>query len=75
MLGTIMEIITILSYNPQFQEEQEDPYVPNKDNIRIQQTFKNKSCSKWPNSLLGTIMEVIIILSYPAQLQEEQLDV
>ena len=46
MLGTIMEVIAILSYPPQLQEELEDPYVLDQDNNRIQQSFKNKSCSK-----------------------------
>ena len=59
---------------PKLQEEHKDPYVLDQDNNRIQQTFKNKSCSKWPKNMLGTIMEVIIILSYPLQLQKENKD-
>ena len=41
MLGTIMEVIDILPYPPQLQEEHKDPYVLDQDNNRIQQTFKN----------------------------------
>ena len=74
MLGTIMEVIIILSYPSQLQEEQEDPYVLGQDNNRVQQTYENKSCSKWPKNMLGTIMEVIIILSYPLQVQKENKD-
>ena len=46
MLGTIMEVIIILSYPPQLQEEHQDPYVLDQDSNRIQQSFENKSCSK-----------------------------
>ena len=74
MLGTIMEVIDILPYPPQLQEEHKDPYVLDQDNNKIQQSFENKSCSKWPKNMLGTIMEVIIILSYPLQLQKENKD-
>ena len=74
MLGTIMEVIINLSYPPQLQEEHKDPYVLDQDNNKIQQSFENKSCSKWPKNLLGTIMEVIVILSYPPQLQGENKD-
>ena len=41
MLGTIMEVIIIPSYPPQLQEEQEDPYVLDQDNNRIQQQSSN----------------------------------
>ena len=74
MSGTIMDIIIILSYPPQLQEEHKDPYVLDQDNNKIQQSFENKSCSKWPKNMLRTIMEVIIILSYPLQLQKENKD-
>ena len=46
MLGTIMEVIIILSYPPQLQEEHKDPYVLDQDNNRIQLSFKSKSYSK-----------------------------
>ena len=69
-----MEVIVILPYPPQLQEEHKDPYVLDKDNNKIQQSFENKSCSKWPKNILGTILEVIVILSYPPQLQEEHKD-
>ena len=69
-----MEVIVILSYPPQLQEEHKDPYVLDQDSNIIQQSFENKSCSKWPKNILGTILEVIVILSYPPQLQEEHKD-
>ena len=62
-----MEVIINLSYPPQLQEEHKDPYVLDQDNNKIQQSFENKSCSKWPKNILGTILEVIVILSYPPQ--------
>ena len=74
MLGTIMEVRVILSYPPQLQEEHKEPYVLYQDSNRIQQSFENKSCSKWPKNMLGTIMEVKVILSYPPQLQKEHKD-
>ena len=46
MLGTIMEVIVILPYPPQLQEEHKDPCVLDKDNNKIQQSFENKSYSK-----------------------------
>ena len=47
MLGTNMEVIVILSYPSQLQEEHKDPYVLDKDNKIIQGNVENKSCSKW----------------------------
>ena len=61
MLGTIMEVRVILYYPPQLQEEHKDPYVLDQDSNRIQQSFKNKSCSNRPKNMLGTIMEVRVL--------------
>ena len=72
MLGTIMEVIYILPYPPQLQEEHKDPCVLDKDNNIIQESLENKSCSKWQKIMLGTTPDVMVILSYPLQLQIEE---
>ena len=46
MLGTIMEVIVILPYPPQLQQEHKDPCVLDGDNNIIQESLENKSCSK-----------------------------
>ena len=69
-----MEVIDILPYPPQLQEEHKDPYVLDKDNNIIQGSVENKSCSKWQKIMLGTIQDVMVISPYPPQLQEEQKD-
>ena len=46
MLGTIMEVIVILPYHPQLQEEHNDPCVLDKVNNIIEGRVENKSCSK-----------------------------
>ena len=71
MLGTIPDVIVILPYPPQLQQEHKDPCVLDEDNNIIQESLENKSCSKWQKIMLGTIPDVMVILSYPPQLQEE----
>ena len=61
MLGTIMEVIAILPYPPQLQEEHKDPCVLDEDNNIIQESLENKSCSKWQKIMLGTIPDVLQI--------------
>ena len=48
MLGTIMEVIVILSYPPQLQEEHKDHYVLDQDNNKIQQSFEDRRRWQWP---------------------------
>ena len=74
MLGTIMEVIVILPYHPQLQEEHNDPCVLDKVNNIIEGRVENKSCSKWQKIMLGTIPDVIVIFPYPPQLQQEHKD-
>ena len=69
-----MEVIVILLYPSQLQEEHKDPCVLDKDNNIIQGSVENKSCSKWQKIMLGTIQDVRVISPYPPQLQEEQKD-
>ena len=40
MLGTIMEVIDILPYPQQLQEEHGDPYVLDKDNNIVQENVE-----------------------------------
>ena len=47
MLGIILEVIVILSCPLRLQEEHKDPFIPDQDNYRIQESSENKSCSKW----------------------------
>ena len=69
-----MEVIVILPYPPQLQEEHKDPCVLDKDNNIIQESVKNKNCSKWQKIMLGTVPDVMVILPYTSQLQEEHKD-
>ena len=46
MLGIILELIVILSYPLQLQEEHKDPFIPDQDNYMIEESSENKSCSK-----------------------------
>ena len=46
MLGTILNVMVILLYPPQLQEEQKDPCVLDQDNNIIQESVENKSWSK-----------------------------
>ena len=46
MLGTIPDVIVILPYPPQLQQEHKDPCVLDEDNNIIQESLENKSCSK-----------------------------
>ena len=55
-----MEVMVILPYPPQLQEEHKDPYVLNKDNKIIEGNVENKSCSKWQKIMLGTIQDVMV---------------
>ena len=74
MLGTIMEVIVILPYHPQLQEEHNDPCVLDKVNNIIEGRVENKSCSKWQKIMLGTIPDVMVILPYPLHFKEEHKD-
>ena len=74
MLGTIQDVMVILSYPPQLQEEHKDPCVLDKDNNIIQESVQNKSYSKWQKILLGTIPDVMVILPYPLHFKEEHKD-
>ena len=65
MLGTTLQVIVILSYPPQLQEEHKDPYVLDKDNNIIQGNVENKSCSIWQKIMVGTIPDVKVIFPYP----------
>ena len=60
MLGTIPDVMVILSYPPQLQEEHKDPWVLDKDNNIIQESVENKIYSKWQKIMLGTIPDVRI---------------
>ena len=46
MVGTIMEVMVILSYPLQLQTDL-DPCILDKDNNIIQGWLENKSCHKW----------------------------
>ena len=74
MLGTIMEVMVILSCHPQLHLEQEDPYNLDLDSYIIQGCFQSKSCSKSLLNMVGTIMEVMVILSCHPQLHLKQED-
>ena len=74
MLGTILEVIVILYYPPQLQEEHKDPYVLDKDNNIMQVSLENRSWSIWFRIMLQTILDVMVIFPYPPQLQEEHKD-
>ena len=74
MLEIILEVIVILSYHLQLQEEHKDPLIPDQDDYILQESSENNSCSKWQIIMLGIILEVIIILSCHLQLQEEHKD-
>ena len=41
MLGIILEVIVILSCPLQLQEEHKDPFIPDQDNYRIQESSEN----------------------------------
>ena len=43
MLGIILEVIVILSCPLRFQEEHKDPFIPDQDNYRIQESSDNKN--------------------------------
>ena len=74
MLGTIPDVMVILPYPLQLQEEHKDPYVLDKDNNIIQGIVENKSYSKLPKIMLGAILDVMDIIPHPPQLQEEHKD-
>ena len=74
MLGSILEVVVILSCPLQLQEEHKDPCIPDQDNDIIEECSGDKSCFKWSVISLGIIIEVIVILSCPLQLQEEHQD-
>ena len=69
-----MEVMVILPYPPQLQEEHKDPYVLDQDNNIMHESLESKSYSKWLQTMLGTILNVMVILLYPPQLQEEHKD-
>ena len=69
-----MEVMVILPYPPQLQDEHKDPCVLDQDNNIIQESVENKSWSKWLIVISATILEVIVILFCHLQLQEEQKD-
>ena len=41
MLGIILEVMVILPYPPQLQEEHKDPYVLDQDNNIMQESLEN----------------------------------
>ena len=66
-----MEVMVILPYPPQLQEEHKDPYVLDQDNNIMQESLESKSYSKWQKIMLGTILNVMVILPYPPQLHSK----
>ena len=53
MLQTILDVMDILPYPPQLQEEHKDPCVLDQESNIMQESFQNKSGSKWQKIMLG----------------------
>ena len=54
MLGTILNVMVILPYPPQLQEEHKDPYVLDQDNNIMHESLESKSYSSVHPSPLQT---------------------
>ena len=54
-----MEVIVILPYPPQLQEEHKDPCVLDKDNNIIQESVENKIYSKWQKIVSSPVLYIL----------------